>query len=244
MSCPPICIYRYLIYGLNIRFNTYTLFIGTGTGLPLLEWLNKYTFNHEKGYKDIEKAIKVYTKTVLSLLKNGTTTVSYFSTIHYEASKILRELCLKYGQRALIGKVNMDRNSPDDYIETTEESFNDTLKFIELFKEGEIVQPTITPRFVPTCTPELMEKLGQLAKEKNLHIQSHVSENKDEIEWVKSLHPEINTYVGVYHKFGLLTDKTILAHGIHLTDEELKLMSKQGGKTTLQTLMSITNTKS
>lgn len=170
---------------------------GTGTGLPLLQWLEKYTFNHEKSYKDTNKAKAVYEKVVLALLKNGTTTVSYFSSIHLEAAKILREFCLKYGQRALVGKVNMDRNSPDDYIETTEQSYNDTVEFVHLCGKDEIVQPTITPRFVPTCTPELMQKLGDLAKKEDVHIQSHVSENKDEIEWVKSLHPDVDHYVGV-----------------------------------------------
>lgn len=131
------------------------------------------------------------------LLRNGTTTAAYFATIHLEATKLLFDLCVKYGQRALVGKVNMDRHSPDDYIESSEQSFLDTKAFIEYCGDNELVRPILTPRFVPTCTPELMNKLGELAKQYDLHIQSHISENLDEVAWVKSLHPDCSSYTDV-----------------------------------------------
>jgi len=166
-------------------------------------------------------------------LKNGSTTVVYFGTIHLESTKSLVHVVENLGCRAYIGKVNMDRNSPLHYIETTEESLRDTKQFVEYvlaresYKNGLIV-PVITPRFVPTCTVELMRGLGDLAKEYNLPIQSHISENRGEVEWVKQLHPDCKSYADVYDTYGLLNNKTIMAHAIYLTDEEKKLFIQKG----------------
>ncbi|KAJ3446490.1 guanine deaminase [Anaeramoeba flamelloides] len=204
--------------------------VGLGTDLPLLDWLIKYTFPTESKFQEADYANLVYSRFVKRNLQQGTTTTCYFGTIHLDSCKILVDLCAKYGQRAIIGKVNMNRNSPDNYIETTSDSIRDTEAFVEYVKNKptDLVEPIITPRFVPTCDPDLMYQLGEIAKKNDLRIQSHVSENKDEVAWVKDLHPECKSYSDVYYKHGLLNDKTIMAHGVYLTDEERKLYQKVG----------------
>ena len=205
------------------------VFAGCGLDLPLLEWLNKYTFPAESKFNEIAHAKKVYEAVVKRTLDHGTTTASYFATIWMESSYLLADICKKKGQRAFIGKVSMDRNSPENYIETTPDAIRQANEFVnELFGKDSLVQPIITPRFVPSCTPELMKSLGKLGKEKeNILIQSHLDENLGEIAWVKELHPEVNSYTEVYDEFGLLKNGTILAHCVHITDDELNLLKER-----------------
>ena len=117
----------------------------------------------------------------------------------------------------------MDRNGFKDYQETTSDSLNDTKTFVAsvLNMKSHLVEPIITPRFVPCCSKELMESLGALAKDKELRVQTHLSECQPEVKWVQELESWAKDYTDVYHQTGLLTDKTILAHGIYLNDSEL-----------------------
>ena len=181
-------------------------FTGTGMDLPLLEWLQKYTFPHESRFCDLEHARKIYDQAVRSHLRNGSTTVSYFATIHTPAAKLLVDIVRERGQRALVGKVNMDRNAPDFYIETTQESLDSTQDFVDyvLGLGDPLVQPVITPRFVPTCTPTLMEGLGRMAQRHGLAVQSHMGETVEECDWVRELHPECDNYADVYVRHGLM----------------------------------------
>lgn len=201
---------------------------GLGIDMELLPWLETYTFPEESKYKDEEYAKKAYEKLVYELWKNGTTRSIIFATIHNGASKILMELIDKIGLGAFVGKVNMDRNSPDFYIEDTQNSINDTEVFLkETINKYDLVKPIITPRFVPTCTGELMTGLSELAKKYNVPVQSHLSENRGEIAWVKELHPESDNYAGVYNQFNMFGQQpTVMAHCVHLTDDEIKLMAK------------------
>ena len=214
-------------------------FTGTGYDLPLLQWLEKYTFPSETKLSDCALARKVYSDVIDQTLTNGTTTASYYATIDLQATQALVELLYEKGQRALVGKINMDRNSPPTYSESSSQSLEDTKRFLQFTaqeaqkrKEGSPnvaeVLPIITPRFVPSCTPELLQELGNLAAEGNLPVQSHISENRDEVEWVKQLHPELKSYAEVYAHYGLLTNKTIMGHGIYLSDEELQLFARLG----------------
>eukprot|EP01105_Mastigella_eilhardi_P005222 TRINITY_DN16982_c0_g1_i1.p1 TRINITY_DN16982_c0_g1~~TRINITY_DN16982_c0_g1_i1.p1 ORF type:complete len:455 (+),score=138.77 TRINITY_DN16982_c0_g1_i1:43-1407(+) len=205
-------------------------FLGIGSELTLLDWLKKYTFTFESRFKDLEFASKVYRRVVERTLYNGTTTACYFATIHPEASKLLVQTMHEIGQRGFVGKVNMDRNSPDFYVETSAQSLQRTREFIDFCNEfaSPLVKPIITPRFVPTCTSELMNGLSELAEEHHLLIQSHVSENVNEITWVKELHPECDSYSATYDAHGLLNSNTILAHGVHLTEPEMDLLAKKG----------------
>ncbi|XP_008417199.1 guanine deaminase [Poecilia reticulata] len=206
-------------------------YAGTALDMPLLQWLNTYTFPVESRFQDIEFAKKVYTQVVKRTLRNGTTTACYFATIHTDASLLLGQIANDFGQRALVGKVCMDRNDGVKYYrETSEESQEETYRFIKelLNKKYPLVKPVVTPRFAPSCTETLLAKLGEMAKNNKLHIQSHISENLKEVEWVKELFPNSESYTDIYHKCNLLTDKTIMAHGCHLSDEELVLFRKTG----------------
>ncbi|XP_051525052.1 guanine deaminase-like [Myxocyprinus asiaticus] len=205
-------------------------YTGTALDLPLLEWLSTYTFPVEAKYKDLDFANNVYTKVVRRTLKNGTTTACYFATIHTDASILLGELADKFGQRALVGKVCMDDNpAVPQYKESSNECIEETDRFvIELLKkEYTNVKPVVTPRFAPSCSASLLSALGAIANNK-LHIQSHISENKKEVELVKKLFPDCKSYTDVYLKHNLLTEKTVMAHGCHLTDEELKIFHERG----------------
>ena len=207
-------------------------FTGTGMDLPLLEWLQTYTFPHEARFSNVKHAQQIYDRAVVSHLRNGSTTVSYFATIHIEACKVLVNIVRDRGQRALVGKVNMDRNSPDNYCETTENSLRDTQTFVDyvLNLNDSLVVPVITPRFVPTCTPTLMKGLGKIAKDNTLPIQSHMGETLEEYAWVRSLHPEETTYAQVYQNHDLLPKNGVvyMAHCIHCGTGERQIMLEQG----------------
>ncbi|MED6243178.1 hypothetical protein ATANTOWER_016209 [Ataeniobius toweri] len=206
-------------------------YAGTALDMPLLQWLSNYTFPVESQFKDLEFANKVYTQVVKRTLRNGTTTACYFATIHTDASLLLGQITNDFGQRALVGKVCMDRNDAvQHYRETSQESQDETNRFIKelLNKKYPLVKPVVTPRFAPSCTEALLVQLGATAKNNNLHIQSHISENLEEIKLVKELFPKSESYSDVYHKCNLLTDKTVMAHGCHLSDKELALFRETG----------------
>ncbi|XP_049907635.1 guanine deaminase [Epinephelus moara] len=206
-------------------------YAGTALDMPLLQWLNTYTFPVESRFKDLEFAHRVYSQVVKRTLRNGTTTACYFATIHTDASLLLGQIANDFGQRALVGKVCMDRNnSVKHYKETNQESREETCRFIAelLNKKYPLVRPVVTPRFALSCTGALLGQLGAIAKNNNLHIQSHISENVEEIKLVKELFPESESYTDVYHKYNLLTDKTVMAHGCYLSDEELALFRETG----------------
>ncbi|XP_044302549.1 guanine deaminase [Varanus komodoensis] len=206
-------------------------FAGIQLELPLLEWLKRYTFPTEAKYKDIDFAEEVYTRAVRRTLKNGTTTACYFATIHTDASLLLADIIDKFGQRAFVGKVCMDLNeSLQEYKESTTESVEETERFVRgvLEKKYPRVHPIVTPRFGPSCTEELLSKLGNLAKNHNIHVQSHISESEGEIKLVENMFPSYQNYTELYDKNKLLTNKTIMAHGCYLSDEELDVFNLRG----------------
>lgn len=207
---------------LHLHAPQYTL-CGLGYDRTLLEWLNNYTFKEEAKFKDGEYAENVYKEFVDDLYSNGTMRSVIFGTLHRKSTEILMDLLNNKGLAAFVGKVNMDRNSPDYLIEDTEQSIAETRKWIDEYgQKYDKVKPIITPRFVPSCTPYLMKSLGRIAAENNLHVQSHLSENISEIEWVKSLHPECKSYGHVYDMYGLFGQTpTVMAHCIHLIDDEI-----------------------
>lgn len=210
--------------------------IGLGLDLELIPWLNKYTFPEERNFKDVDYAEKVYSKLIEDLINKGTTSSIIFGSLYAHTTRLLAHKLRQKGLRSLVGKVNMDRNSPDFYIESTAESIENTQKFIEdvladsqEFGDEELVKPIITPRFIPTCTPKLMQALGDFAEKYDLSIQSHLSENRNEIAWVKELHPECDSYFDVYLHYGLIRpNKTIMAHCVWSDQEEQNLLKKYG----------------
>ncbi|KAG0325610.1 hypothetical protein BG000_001735 [Podila horticola] len=213
-------------------------YCGNGHDIPLLQWLDTLTFPYESEFKDLAHARQVYTKSVARSLRNGTTSACWFATIHLEATKELVNIIREQGQRAYVGKVNMNQNSPAILIETTESSVADTRAFIEYVQTTNnnirgtsanratkpLVTPIITPRFAISCTSDLLTQLGDLAAEYNLPIQSHLCETLHEIAFTRSLFPESTDYTSVYADHGLLNSRSIMAHCVHMTDQELAIM--------------------
>ena len=205
-------------------------FMGTGMDLELLDWLSTYTFPEESKFKDIEYAKKCYEKFVTDLVNSATTRASIFATLHVEPTLILMDLLEEKKMIAYVGKVGMDRECPDYYIEKNGEE--ETIRFIEecLKKNYKYVKPIVTPRFGPSCSDEYMEKLGKIAKKFNLPVQSHLSENLGEIELMKKLRPNDAFYGEFYNKNGLFgqENKTIMAHCVHCPEKENELIKKNG----------------
>jgi guanine deaminase len=199
--------------------------LGIGLDETLLDWLNMYTFKEEEKFSDNEYARHVFESAIENVINSGTTHIVFFSSIHEEATKLLMNLCHEKGLTAYVGKVNMDRNSSVALTEDTDESIRITKALLD-YEVGE-VKSIVTPRFVPSCTKELMTELGTFASN-GYPVQTHISENENEIEWVKSLHPEAKNYLDVYDTCGLLTDKTILAHCVFCTEAEKNKIKEVG----------------
>ncbi len=152
-----------------------------------------------------------------------------FATSSTEGTERLYEAYKAKGIRAYVGKVNMVRNAPDFIIEEVQASLDGLKYLVEKYKDEPLVKPIVTPRFAPTSTEESMEALGKIAKEYDLPVQSHISENPAEVEWIKELYEWSTSYADVYDKFNLYGETpTIMAHAVYLTEEERKL--SQNGK--------------
>lgn len=191
----------------------------------------------EASLKDLDRAHKVYTAAVRRTLAFGTTTASYYASLDVAATNLLADLCLKHGQRAFVGRVCMDRPgiNPDYYrdesVEGAMTAIQATIDHIRrIDPEFDLVAPIITPRFAPSCTPESMKQLSQLQKQNGLIAQTHISENVPELALVKELYPDSTSYADVYDKYGLLNDKMILGHAVHLTSEETDLIARRNAK--------------
>ena len=134
----------------------------------------------------------------------------------------------KAGVTGYVGKVNMDRNGSPELQETTEQSKRETLRWLDACGRFQTVKPILTPRFTPSCTDELMSWLGKLAAERGLYVQSHLSENKGEIAWVKELCPDCAQYWESYDRAGLWKDHTVMAHCVHSDARERSAIRQAG----------------
>lgn len=205
---------------------------GLHMDLELLDWLENYTFPAEAKYENPEYALKTYQGFVDRMVKSATTRACIFATIHTEATLILMELLEKAGLHTMVGKVNMDRNSPDYLREkSVKQAAADTRYWIEEAKKRfQNTIPILTPRFTPSCSDELMEELKKLQTEFQVPFQSHLSENRGEIEWVKELCPYAKYYGQAYSHFGLFGGDcpTVMAHCIYSCEEEIRDMKEQG----------------
>lgn len=204
--------------------------MGLGLDKELIPWLETYTFPEEAKYKDREYARMVYSKLIKNLWQVGTTRAVVFGSIHKESTKLLMDMLIEAGLGAYVGKVNMDRNTTPELTEDTQRSIVETEEIIlEYRNKSDLVKPIITPRFVPTCSVELMKGLGKLATNHGVPVQSHLSENTSEVEWVRELHPELPNYASVYNEYGLFGQtSTVMAHCIYNTEDEIELMKKNG----------------
>ena len=197
-------------------------------GKRLIDWLNDYTFPEEKKFIDPEYASKIASLTLDLCLQNGTTTVSSFCTssptsvnkFFEEANK--REMCV------VAGKTCMDRNAPKFLLDTVNSSYDESKKLIEKWHKTNRLVYAISPRFAPTSTPEQLECLGNLWTEHpDCIMQTHLSEQLEEINWVKELYPKSENYLSVYEKFNLVRENSIFGHCIHLSEKELEILEER-----------------
>ena len=203
-------------------------FRGLGMDLELLDWLNTYTFPEEAKYEDLSYAETAYESFVTRLTRSTTTRACIFATLHLPATLLLMQKLEDAGLDTYVGKVNMDRNGSPELQETTEQSKRETLRWLDACGRFQTVKPILTPRFTPSCTDELMRWLGKLAAERGLYVQSHLSENKGEIAWVKELCPDCAQYWESYDRAGLWKDHTVMAHCVHSDEREREAMREHG----------------
>ena len=195
----------------------------------LLPWLENYTFPEEKRFSDPDYCAQVAAFFIAELMRNGVTTALTFSTSHVASVNALFVEAQKHSLRLITGKCLMDQNVPEGVRDETEQSLIDTEVLINRWHGVNRLGYAITPRFVPSCSVAQLEGAGYLAnKYSDVWIQSHVSENHDEIAWVKSLYPQARSYLGVYGQYGLLRPKAVYAHCIHIDDEDRALMKATG----------------
>ena len=204
---------------------------GIAMDLELLPWLQNYTFPEEMKYADMAYAERMYRRFVRDLWRFGTMRACVFATIHTDSTRLLMRLFQEAGMGALVGKVGMNRNCPEGLSERVDDMVAGYESLISEFN-GEpmsLVRPIITPRFIPSCSSEMLQACGQLADKYQLPVQSHLSENKDEIAWVQELEPESTSYGDAYDRYGLFGQTpTIMAHCVWTDGDELALMKHRG----------------
>ena len=204
---------------------------GIAMDLELLPWLQNYTFPEDMKYADMAYAERMYRRFVRDLWRFGTMRACVFATIHTDSTRLLMRLFQEAGMGALVGKVGMNRNCPEGLSERVDDMVAGYESLISEFN-GEpmsLVRPIITPRFIPSCSSEMLQACGQLADKYQLPVQSHLSENKDEIAWVQELEPESTSYGDAYDRYGLFGQTpTIMAHCVWTDGDELALMKRRG----------------
>ena len=199
---------------------------GIAMDLELLPWLENYTFPEESKYADTQYAERMYSRFVSDLWRVGTMRTVAFATIHRESTRLLMNQFRQAGMGAMVGLVDMNRNCPETLSLTVEQAIADNEALIAEFNQADaLVRPIITPRFVPSCTPEMLQACGELARRYHLPVQSHLSENRGEIAWVQELEPESRFYGDAYNRYGLFGQTpTIMAHCVWTQGAELQLM--------------------
>ena len=213
-------------------------FRGMCMDLELMDWLNQYTFPEEEKYENLRYAEKAYSMFVDALKNGATTRACIFATRHRPATELLMQLMEESGLVSYVGKVNMDREASEALTEESAEiSAYTTFGWINAVKDAfQNTKPILTPRFIPCCTDQLMEELREIQMAYGIPVQSHLSESKGEIAFVKSLRPEDPFYGDSYNDYDLFgknddlhTDvKTVMAHCVWSTDAEVALMRKNG----------------
>ena len=201
--------------------------LGIAMDMELLPWLNTYTFPEEMKYSDVKYAERMYRRFVHDLWKLGTMRAAIYTTIHPAASCLLADILHEANMGGMIGLVGMDRNSPEGLTNTVEQWKEGMDLLIAHTASMPLISTIITPRFVPSCTPEMLNVMGRMAHDKQLPVQSHLSENQSEIEWVKELEPLASCYGDAYNRYGLFGQTpTLMAHCCYTDKEEFELMRR------------------
>lgn len=209
---------------------------GLAMDMELLPWLQNYTFPEEMKFADPAYAVRMYRRFVHDLWRFGTMRSCVFATVHTESTRLLMDLFRDAGMGALVGKVGMNRNCPaglqesvEDMVKGYEELLACSQSSRRKVSEADKVRPIITPRFIPSCTSEMLRACGELAGKYGLPVQSHLSENRDEIAWVRELEKESKCYGDAYDRYGLFGQTpTVMAHCVWTAGEELELIKRRG----------------
>lgn len=201
---------------------------GLAMDLELLPWLQNYTFPEEKKYADAAYAERMYRRFIRDLWRFGTMRACVFATSHTDSTRLLMNLFKESGMGAMVGKVAMNRNCPPELSETVEQMVEGYEALIAEFNQpDDLVRPIITPRFIPSCTPEMLQACGNLAAKYQLPVQSHLSENLSEMALVQTLERESTSYGDAYNRYGLFGQTpTIMAHCVWTDGAELELMKQ------------------
>lgn len=195
-------------------------------GKQLLDWLNNYTFIAEQKYADKTYAKQVSEFYVNELIKNGVTTAATYATVYAESTDALFEAASAVNFNMIGGKIFMSRNAPEALTAKPQKSYDETEALIKKWHKNGRNKYAITPRFAITCPEEELEMCGELFKKyDDIFMQTHLSENKDEIAFTLSLFPGCESYTEVYKKYNLVGKRALFGHGIHLSEKELEIIS-------------------
>ncbi len=198
-------------------------------GKRLIDWLNSYTFPEEMKFGEITYASEIANRYLDLTVAHGTTTMCSFCTIHPESVDAFFTAAQQRGQRVVAGKTCMDRNAPEGLRDTAQTAYDQSEALLEKWHGIDRLSYAITPRFSPTSTPEQLEAMGALwAEHPHCLMQTHLSEQTDEIEWVRSLFPDARDYLDTYEKFGLLASHGLYGHAIHLEPRERDRLRELG----------------
>ncbi len=203
---------------------------GLEMDLLLSDWLSQCTFPLESKYADLEFAKTVYDAFIDDMIDNGTLHAAVYGTIHIPATSYLLEQMDKKGMKGFVGKINMDRNAQDYLLEKPEQSIRETEEFLEKYSGNKNTKPILTPRFAPTCTPELINGLGKLTSKYNVGVQTHLVESLWEAEQARILYPECSCDSEIYERAGLMENGPVIgAHFIFPEEDDVRIMKKYGG---------------
>lgn len=198
-------------------------------GKRLIDWLNTYTFPEEMRFEDPDYAREISASYLDLTTAHGTTTMASFCTIHTASVEALFSEAHSRGQRVVAGKTCMDRNAPEGLRDTAQSAYDDSKALLETWHGVGRLSYAITPRFSPTSTPEQLEAMGALwAENPNCLMQTHLSEQLDEIAWMRDLFPDARDYLDTYERFGLLGARGVYGHAIHLEPREIDQLQEHG----------------
>jgi len=198
-------------------------------GEELLDWLHRYAFPCEMRFADAAYAREVAALFVDELLKNGTTTALVFGTVHAHSADAVFEVAAAKNMRLIAGKVLMDRNCPEELRDDALTGYEHSRQLIDRWHGKGRLGYAITPRFALTSSEAQLEAAGRLAAEyPDVWVHTHLAENLDEVEQISRLFPWSSSYLDVYHRFGLVRERSVFAHCLHLRDEECRLMARSG----------------
>jgi len=198
-------------------------------GAELLDWLNNYTFPEEANFRDAQHGRRIARLFLDELIRHGTTTVAAYCSVHRQSAEAFFAEALDRDMLVIAGKVMMDRNAPQAVTDTPQSSYEDSKALIREWHGKGRCRYAVTPRFAITSSPEQLEMAGQLMREHpDLHMQTHLSENRAEIDYTCTLYADARDYTDVYERYGLLGRKALFGHCIHLSEREADALSDTG----------------